>query len=132
MGCGDVRLPRTTGSLDFTRQERAALNKLTMAPRAGCRYDLERAAPKGFRSWQDYFDRHIAKCENCAPYFQGEGYMSIEGIPSVELQPPNKFFICILKRAGEYPVRGEEQHRLLSIGPNVVAPLRCTRNVMSP
>ena len=37
------------------------------------------AAPKGFRSWQEYFDRHIAECENCAPYFQGEGYMSVEG-----------------------------------------------------
>ena len=40
------------------------------------------AAPKGFRSWRDFFDRHIANCENCAPYFQGEGYMSIEGIRS--------------------------------------------------
>ena len=50
---------------------------------AGCRYDLEMAAPKGFRSWQDYFDRHIAECENCAPYFQGEGYMSIEGTHSI-------------------------------------------------
>ena len=40
------------------------------------------AAPKGFRSWQNYFDRHIAACENCAPYFQGEGYMPIEGAHS--------------------------------------------------
>ena len=30
MGCGDVRLLRTIGSVDFTGQERAALNKLTM------------------------------------------------------------------------------------------------------
>ena len=30
MGCGDVRLLRTIGGVDFTRQERAALNKLTM------------------------------------------------------------------------------------------------------
>jgi hypothetical protein len=37
------------------------------------------AAPKGFRSWQNWFDRHIAECENCAPYFQGEGQMSAEG-----------------------------------------------------
>ena len=38
MGCGDVRLLRTTGGVDFTEQERAALNKLTMpvgGPRAG-------------------------------------------------------------------------------------------------
>ena len=33
MGCGDVRLLRTIGSVDFTGQERAALNRLTM-PRA--------------------------------------------------------------------------------------------------
>ena len=37
------------------------------------------AVPKGFKSWQDYFNRHIAQCENCAPYFQGEGQMSAEG-----------------------------------------------------
>ena len=30
MGCGDVRLLKTVGSVDFTGQERAALNKLTM------------------------------------------------------------------------------------------------------
>ena len=30
MGCGDVRLLRTIGGIDFTGQERAALNKLTM------------------------------------------------------------------------------------------------------
>ena len=30
MGCGDVRLLRTIGNVDFTGQERAALNKLTM------------------------------------------------------------------------------------------------------
>ena len=24
------------------------------------------AAPKGFRSWQNFFDRHIVNCENCA------------------------------------------------------------------
>ena len=30
MGCGDVRLLRTIGSVDFTGQERAAFNKLTM------------------------------------------------------------------------------------------------------
>ena len=30
MGCGDVRLLRTIRSVDFTGQERAALNKLTM------------------------------------------------------------------------------------------------------
>ena len=30
MGCGDVRLLRTIGGVDFTRQERATLNKLTM------------------------------------------------------------------------------------------------------
>ena len=30
MGCGDVRLLRTIGSVDVTGQERAALNKLTM------------------------------------------------------------------------------------------------------
>jgi hypothetical protein len=35
--------------------------------------------PKGFKSWQQYFDRHIAECEDCAPYFQGEGQMSAEG-----------------------------------------------------
>ena len=29
MGCGDVRLLRTIGGIDFTGQERAALNKLT-------------------------------------------------------------------------------------------------------
>ena len=33
MGCGDVRLLRTIGGVDFTRQERATLNKLTMPPR---------------------------------------------------------------------------------------------------
>ena len=32
MGCGDVRLLKTIGSVDFTGQERAALNKLTMPP----------------------------------------------------------------------------------------------------
>ena len=31
MGCGDVRLLRTIGGVDFTGQERAALNKLTNA-----------------------------------------------------------------------------------------------------
>ena len=30
MGCADVRLLKTIGSVDFTGQERAALNKLTM------------------------------------------------------------------------------------------------------
>ena len=30
MGCGDVRLLKTIGSVDFTGQERAAVNKLTM------------------------------------------------------------------------------------------------------
>ena len=34
MGCGDVRLLKTIGSVDFTGQERAALDKLTM-PAAG-------------------------------------------------------------------------------------------------
>ena len=34
MGCGDVRLLRTIGGVDFTRQERATLNKLTMPPEA--------------------------------------------------------------------------------------------------
>ena len=33
MGCGDVRLLRTIWSVDFTGQERAALNKLTMPTR---------------------------------------------------------------------------------------------------
>ena len=33
MGCGDVRLLKTTGSVDFTGQERAARNKLTMPSR---------------------------------------------------------------------------------------------------
>jgi hypothetical protein len=37
------------------------------------------AQPTGFKSWQDYFDSHIAECENCAPYMQGEGQMSVEG-----------------------------------------------------
>ena len=40
MGCGDVRLLKTIGSVDFTGQERAALNKLTMPlegmARGGC------------------------------------------------------------------------------------------------
>ena len=31
MGCGDVRLLRTIRSVDFTGQERAALNKLTVS-----------------------------------------------------------------------------------------------------
>ena len=31
MGCGDVRLLRTIGGIDFTGQERAALNKLTVS-----------------------------------------------------------------------------------------------------
>ena len=30
MGCGDVRLLRTIGGVDFTRQERATHNKLTI------------------------------------------------------------------------------------------------------
>ena len=30
MGCGDVRLLRTIGGVDFTGQESAALNNLTM------------------------------------------------------------------------------------------------------
>ena len=33
MGCGDVRLLRTIGGVDFTRQERATVNKLTMPAR---------------------------------------------------------------------------------------------------
>jgi RES domain-containing protein len=37
------------------------------------------AQPIGFRSWQDWFDSHIAECEHCAPYLQGEGQMSVEG-----------------------------------------------------
>ena len=31
MGCGDVRLLRTIGGVDVTRQERAALNNLTVS-----------------------------------------------------------------------------------------------------
>ena len=31
MGCGDVRLLNTIGSVDFTGQERAALNKVDNA-----------------------------------------------------------------------------------------------------
>ena len=31
MGCGDVRLLRTIGNVDFTGQERAAHNKLTVS-----------------------------------------------------------------------------------------------------
>ena len=31
MGCGDVRLLSTIGGVDFTGQERAALNKLTVS-----------------------------------------------------------------------------------------------------
>ena len=34
MGCADVRLLKTIGSVDFTGQERAALNKLTMPAHA--------------------------------------------------------------------------------------------------
>ena len=34
MGCGDVRLLRTIGGVDFTGQERATLNKLTMPCRS--------------------------------------------------------------------------------------------------
>ena len=37
------------------------------------------AAPSGFKSWQDYVNKHIAECGDCAPYFQGEGHMSMEG-----------------------------------------------------
>ena len=61
---------------------------------------IEMAAPKGFRSWQDYFDRHIANCENCAPYFQGEGYMSIEGTHSTveDLQYHIDVPECLTKR----------------------------------
>ena len=39
MGCGDVRLLRTSGGVDFTGQEHAALNKLTMPWRAGRRLE---------------------------------------------------------------------------------------------
>lgn len=35
--------------------------------------------PTAFKSWQQYFDRHVAECEDCAPYFQGDGQMSAEG-----------------------------------------------------
>ena len=37
------------------------------------------AVPYGFKSWQEYVDKHIAECGDCAPYFQGDGQMSIEG-----------------------------------------------------
>lgn len=37
------------------------------------------AQPSGFKSWQDWFDSHIAECEYCAPIIQGEGQMSVEG-----------------------------------------------------
>ena len=40
MGYGDVRLLRTIRSVDFTGQERAALNKLTMP--CGCFANLNR------------------------------------------------------------------------------------------
>ena len=46
MGCGDVRLLKTIGSVDFTGQERAALNKLTM-PRAVLAMIKRRAAAAG-------------------------------------------------------------------------------------
>ncbi len=35
MGCGDVRLLRTIQSVDFTRQECATLNKLTIPAAVG-------------------------------------------------------------------------------------------------
>ena len=42
MGCGDVYLLRTIGGIDFTGQERAALNKLTMPlPLVSARLDVE-------------------------------------------------------------------------------------------
>jgi hypothetical protein len=37
------------------------------------------AVPYGFKSWQEYVNKHIAECGDCAPYFQGEGQMSAEG-----------------------------------------------------
>ncbi len=42
-------------------------------------YDQLMAVPYGFKSWQEYVDKHIAECGDCAPYFQGDGQMSIEG-----------------------------------------------------
>ena len=44
MGCGDVRLLRTIGGVDVTRQERATLNKLTM-PLTGIAVEIQ--APNG-------------------------------------------------------------------------------------
>ncbi len=44
MGCGDVRLLRTIGGIDFTRQERATLNKLTI-PLTGIAVEIQ--APNG-------------------------------------------------------------------------------------
>ena len=35
------------------------------------------AGPKGFKNWQEFFNKHIAECGDCASYFQGDGYMSV-------------------------------------------------------
>ena len=48
MGCGGVRLLRTIGGVDFTRQERATHNKLTM-PFQGIRVWMDRLTPWGTR-----------------------------------------------------------------------------------
>ena len=38
----------------------------------------ERTKGAQMSSWQQYFGRHVAECEDCAPYFQGEGQKSAE------------------------------------------------------
>lgn len=37
------------------------------------------AVPYGFKSWQEYLNKHIAQCGDCADYYQGDGQFSIEG-----------------------------------------------------
>lgn len=56
----------------------AAIPSVSEFPRSPG-YDQLMAVPYGFKSWQEYVDKHIAECGDCAPYFQGDGQMSIEG-----------------------------------------------------
>lgn len=37
------------------------------------------AAPSGFKSWQEYVNKHIAECGDCVSYYQGDGEFSLEG-----------------------------------------------------
>jgi hypothetical protein len=62
------------------------------------------AMPKGFKNWQEFFNKHIAECGDCGNYFQGDGYMSLYESSSLEdlqyhIDVPERLFKRLLADA---------------------------------